>query len=173
VVLSRGSTVELLPHQGGGGVAGFHNSQVGDMPGGKRGGVDRIDTSQTPQNDVCATRDILVGAGSTTKGLRIHIIDSKGNTVPEKRPPTKSGSAEPQQNIPPGAHETKGRPGRTFTIVSFPLKPGQSVGENSEIDLSKDWDLSKPGVYTIQAERWDSSSKGFVKSNTITVTVMP
>jgi hypothetical protein len=44
---------------------------------------------------------------------------------------------------------------------------------NDFCHLDKLYDLSKPGKYTIQASRFDDESKTWVKSNTITLTVVP
>jgi hypothetical protein len=53
----------------------------------------------------------------------------------------------------------------------FDLKPGKTLKD--EIIVSKLFDLSKPGKYSIQVKRQDDSSTAVVKSNTITVTVTP
>jgi hypothetical protein len=40
--------------------------------------------------------------------------------------------------------------------------------------VTKEYDLSKPGKYTVQLERPDPENKGqWLRSNTITVTVTP
>jgi hypothetical protein len=54
-------------------------------------------------------------------------------------------------------------------IYSIPLPPGGS--DHDSIPLDEYYDLSKPGLYTISAERSDPNSKTVAKSNTITVTV--
>jgi hypothetical protein len=38
-------------------------------------------------------------------------------------------------------------------------------------DLSKEFDLSKPGRYTVQAQRWDNQTGQMVLSNKITITI--
>jgi hypothetical protein len=54
-----------------------------------------------------------------------------------------------------------------------PCIPGESAG--SSVTLTKLYDLGRPGVYTIQI--WqpvsDNPTDGVVKSNIITVTVIP
>jgi hypothetical protein len=52
------------------------------------------------------------------------------------------------------------------------LKPGEILRESFN-DVSKLYDLSPPGEYTIQVSRFDEQTKTWVKSNTITVTVTP
>jgi hypothetical protein len=48
-------------------------------------------------------------------------------------------------------------------------KPGETFTEQS--DLSAEFELTKPGTYTVQASRYDSVSGQVVKSNTLTLTV--
>jgi hypothetical protein len=49
------------------------------------------------------------------------------------------------------------------------LKPGATYGE--ETDVAKQYDLSKPGVYTIQMLWHENVTHTWMKSNSITVTV--
>jgi hypothetical protein len=49
------------------------------------------------------------------------------------------------------------------------LGPGKAIVEKRT--LSKEYDLSKPGKYAVQASRFDGKTD--VKSNTLTLTVMP
>jgi hypothetical protein len=49
------------------------------------------------------------------------------------------------------------------------LKPGASYGE--ETDLAKQYDLSKPGVYTVQMLWHENETHTWMESNTITITV--
>jgi hypothetical protein len=51
------------------------------------------------------------------------------------------------------------------------LKPGESRSEM--VDLNKEFDIKKPGKYTVHAERLDEASKTLVKSSGITVAVVP
>jgi hypothetical protein len=52
------------------------------------------------------------------------------------------------------------------------LKPGEAVG--GELLVSSAYDLSNPGTYTIQiARRTTDDRKDDVKSNTVTITVLP
>lgn len=54
-------------------------------------------------------------------------------------------------------------------LIGFELPPGKTLGDG--MILSKLHDLSRPGKYTVQVERFDESTKTFVKSNKITITV--
>lgn len=117
--------------------------------------------------------NFVVGPGPR-KPMGFIVLDSDGRPVPQtpngikfysrgtqKQPSAKQGSA------------AKGIPGEAGSVIGFTVKPGKTIGEKSQDDLSKWWDFSKPGKYTIQAEDWDRASKSFVKSNTITLTVTP
>jgi len=51
------------------------------------------------------------------------------------------------------------------------LKPGES--QVDKVNVSRLYDLSRPGRYSIFLRRFDEQSKSFIKSNKITVTVTP
>jgi hypothetical protein len=53
----------------------------------------------------------------------------------------------------------------------IPVDPRGTMEDR--MNVSRLHDLSQPGKYTIQVERYDDESKTFVKSNTITVIVTP
>jgi len=55
-------------------------------------------------------------------------------------------------------------------VIPVPQDKTASAGE---VIISGLYDLSQPGVYTIQVSRFDSETKTWVKSNTITLTVTP
>ena len=77
----------------------------------------------------------------------------------------KINGLEPPQGEPgPGGYAPSARK----TVFGL-LGPDKAIVE--KMALSKEYDLSKPGKYSIQALR--SDGKTDVKSNTITVTVMP
>ena len=50
------------------------------------------------------------------------------------------------------------------------LKPGESISET--VDLSKEFDIQKPGKYTVYAERFDKASKTLVKSSILTINLV-
>lgn len=64
-----------------------------------------------------------------------------------------------------------GKDSRPFvgSVFRAAIKPGSVI--KVEADLSKEYNLSKPGKYTVQAERWDDNTHQMVESNTITITV--
>lgn len=51
------------------------------------------------------------------------------------------------------------------------MKPGETMTDR--VNVSKVYDLTQPGRYTIQFQRLDPETKTFVKSNEITVTLRP
>jgi hypothetical protein len=53
----------------------------------------------------------------------------------------------------------------------LPLKPKESV--SWDITISDLFDFRSPGKYTIEVTRKDFDSKAIVKSNTVTITVIP
>lgn len=55
--------------------------------------------------------------------------------------------------------------------TNSPLKTGKTITDH--VDVTQMYDLSGPGKYTIQFERFDEESKTFVMSNMTTVTVIP
>jgi hypothetical protein len=57
-----------------------------------------------------------------------------------------------------------------LTAVTYKIGPGKTSREDA--DLTEEFELSKPGKYTVQAERLDQYSKGPVKSNIITITLV-
>ena len=59
-----------------------------------------------------------------------------------------------------------------FTVIGVPMKAGESVP--GLLNVSRLYDLSKPGKYTIQVSRGaEEGVNATVKSNTVTVTVTP
>jgi hypothetical protein len=95
-------------------------------------------------------------------GFRVDVKDAQGKVAPET-------------NV---LRWLRGEP------VSRPEEPstwsGPSCGtvppkqfSNSAFILNRFYDLSQPGKYTIQVQRIDPTSKMTVKSNTITVTIVP
>ena len=89
---------------------------------------------------------------------RIEVRDDKGNLVPvvkpREAPRTKDGLVTALA---------------TWSEPAVDLKPGETLQD--EIVASEMFDLHRPGKYTIQVKTFDQTSKTFVKSNIITVTV--
>lgn len=102
--------------------------------------------------------DVGSGAGVSERIFRTVVIDCDGNPAQETAYGMKVHGTEPNQH---GGSAFGGR---------FPVKPGGTVKE--EVVLSKEFNLDKPGQYTIQAEHTDPESRVSVKSNVITVTVI-
>jgi hypothetical protein len=57
------------------------------------------------------------------------------------------------------------------SIITYFLKPGETIKDG--LTLNRLYDLTKPGKYTIQCQRFDEESNSWVKSNKITITVTP
>jgi hypothetical protein len=113
----------------------------------------------------------FVAGGPPGRSVEIDLRDSGGNPVLET----------------PYGRKAHGKDRRPWSGSSFVervlLKPGETFDE--KVDLSKEYDLSRAGTYTIQVQRSDlvsdeqlkSHSKmgiaNTVKSNKITITVTP
>jgi hypothetical protein len=115
----------------------------------------------------------LVFKNQRLRQIDIQVRDADGNLVAEteygktiqgrsvERPPAKpTSSALPLRPMGPGRHDTYSvlAPGKTFT---------------EESDLSKEFDLGKPGTYTVQAmtRSGDPDAAGPVESNGVTFTI--
>jgi hypothetical protein len=86
---------------------------------------------------------------------KIRVLDSKGAPVPF----TKEG--DPKAN--PWLWRGK--------LIGVSLKPGESLNKNDRLFISKWWDLSKPGEYTVLVEGFDLASRQTVKAQPVIVTV--
>jgi len=98
--------------------------------------------------------DIFESIGTPGRAINIKVF-SGNKPVPET----------------PYGLKAHGRDSRPFvgSVFRAAIRPGKLF--KVEADLSKEYDLSKPGKYTVQAERWDSDIHQMVESNTITITV--
>lgn len=65
----------------------------------------------------------------------------------------------------------KPTPGPSGSVFSSGIQPGKSI--SADIPLSNCYDLSEPGEYTIQAQRFDPFTQEWVKSNEIKIKVTP
>lgn len=105
--------------------------------------------------------DLSCGIGTVNGKIRrridVKVYDSTGKPVPE----TELGMT------------IHGRPphGLPFGGAGFAdhISKGESFHEKS--DLNQEFILTKPGKYTVQAERHDFDNKVLVKSNTLTFTL--
>jgi hypothetical protein len=109
----------------------------------------------------------LTGRGQDPgrSGFAWEILNVEGKPVPLTEYGLKINHLEsPQDEVGPGGYI----PSAGKTVYGL-LGPGKAIVENRT--LSKEYDLSKPGKYTVQASRFDGKTD--VKSNTLTLTVMP
>ena len=104
------------------------------------------------------TSDEQVGLTTWPDDFRVDVLDSEGRVVGKAREPGESTTNPKARNV----LRKSSSPGLT-------LSP-HGVFRLQE-DLSKEFDLSKPGKYTVQATRM--YGKTAVKSNIVTITVVP
>ena len=92
--------------------------------------------------------------------LRLDVRDGQGNTVRRAGPKlSKEKNGRIVKHIYVWAS----------SVTNVDLPPGQKVTDVLPVDRL--FDLTQPGKYSIQASRYDSETKTWVKSNTVTVTV--
>jgi hypothetical protein len=115
----------------------------------------------TSDHKIMLTRSLQTDRGELHHDVEVR--DDKGDLVPEMeyhqklkgRLPATPGKAPP--------------PPIVGSDIFVTMKPGET--RNDDLTISKLYDLSKPGKYTIQVSRFDETAKAVVKSNTITVNV--
>jgi hypothetical protein len=108
------------------------------------------------------------------RAMDIQVRDASGNFVAETEfgKTIHARSLQPPPPLPPAPPNSPPRPGpeapKGFGTY---LAPGQSISEES--DLSKEFDLSRPGTYTVRAfmRGPDPAAGNSVTSNTLTFTV--
>jgi hypothetical protein len=95
---------------------------------------------------------------------RVDVEDEKGSPAPD----TKIGRGFKALDDPQPVTTPTDTP-----LVSSggwqPLEPGDF--QTDKVNVSRLYDLSRPGKYSIQLRRFDEEFKNFIKSNGITVTV--
>jgi hypothetical protein len=99
--------------------------------------------------------------------MQILLYDSEGNLAPLTPYGVAVQGITGPVATPPGAERGQGVACGGGGTVGV-LKPGESLIE--EADLSKEFDIKKPGRYTIRAQRLDKESKAVVRSEAVTVT---
>lgn len=120
----------------------------------KAGSPVRIDITITnvSKQTIRVDRETIEAMGESTH--QFDVRDSSGNPVPETR----------------YYRQFKGDPLTWHNFRRSALAPGATTKD--EATLTKLFDLSIPGEYTVQARRYDEfSSRTWVKSNTIKITV--
>lgn len=105
--------------------------------------------------EVTNTSDRLSFYDPSITKLDPQVRDSQGNTAPL----TQAGRDLRRIYGAGGSH-------------AFGINPGDTMS-GGRIIVSKIYDMTRPGKYTIQVSRVDEESKVIVKSNIITVTVVP
>jgi hypothetical protein len=93
------------------------------------------------------------------RDIDLKVYDSDGKLVPEMPYGRRIHGREADQLRTP------------VSVFSSAIKPGNGFRENA--NLREEFELQKPGRYTVQAERPDPYSNGLmVKSNTITISLV-
>lgn len=111
--------------------------------------------------------DIVIGPP-----VQISVLDSEAKPVPETPYGMKVHGTEPRPAPPPEVGPPQGVPGPGGGgLGPLPMRPGET-SRGSSGDLSREYDLSKPGTYTIQAREADFYSGSVVESNVLTVTLV-
>ena len=123
--------------------------------------VDSPMTLVAEMKDV-SDKNIYTGIVVTGDGVQLHhidirVLDKDGKPVPE----TDHGM------LIHGRHPRGS--GMINHAFSIPVPPGESATEN--FDLAKEFELTRPGTYSVQAQRLDYPSQILVRSNTITFTI--
>ncbi len=96
---------------------------------------------------------------------KVEVQDDKGTTVPETTfYRHRQGHLTAEEDAKGGVMVM-----RSGSLIF--LKPGKTITD--KVNVSKLSDLSRPGKYRIQFQRFDPESKTFVKSNAIAVAVVP
>jgi hypothetical protein len=112
----------------------------------------------------------IVNSGKPGRNWQILVLDSQGNSANETSNGRKIHGNDPSQH-PWSGSVFSGR---------YPIKPGETFQQT--LDLTSEYDLTKPGIYSIQVLRSDVFTEDdiktgklgtAVKSNTITLTLTP
>jgi hypothetical protein len=135
----------------------------------------KLSLTNTSNHDIHFYENVVSGPGFRNQRLRqmyIQVRDVNDKPVAE----SEYGKAIHGRGTPrPQVVEHSSTPGRSQAdtvsrgVISG-IDPGQISTE--ETDLTKEFDLSKPGKYTVQALRFDPASGQTVMSNKITFTII-
>jgi hypothetical protein len=98
----------------------------------------------------------------------VEVSERSGKPLPDQRLGYRNGRLDfsplsPEQLIKTGLIYGSG--------ACVPVKPGASLLDGETIEVSKLYDMTKPGVYTIVVERPDPESTSGDRSRRLTVTV--
>lgn len=127
----------------------------------------------TDKSDVKAGSDIFI---------KIQLANTSNHTVDCTMVPSNGSDSAYQYDVRdlsgnPAPKVRKDHPeiSPPFHIWPCVLNPGESTALNETL-VSREYDMSRPGKYTISVSRFiegDRKEAGVVKSNVITVTVIP
>ena len=109
----------------------------------------------------------LINVPVTVRQVQLQLYDSQGKMVPlTLYGKVAQGTSDADREQSGAGREQGIACGGSGTLEV--LKPGESRVE--ETDLSKEFDIKKPGRYTVRAQKLDQESKAVVKSEAVTVT---
>jgi hypothetical protein len=111
----------------------------------------------------------LINEYVTVRQMQLHLYDSEGNLMPlTLYGKVVQGGPEPDEKQSRNNREAGVSCGGGGTLGI--LKPGESLTE--EADLNKEFEIKKPGKYTVRAQRVDQESKAVVMSAAVPVTLV-
>jgi hypothetical protein len=106
----------------------------------------------------------------TRGGYAVDVVDESGKFAPDKRPGYRNGRVDLELLSRIWTAEQLSKSGLiTGSLVYIHVKPGRTLDET--IEISRLYDMTQPGVYTIMLEHGDPESGAPVRSSPIKVTV--
>jgi hypothetical protein len=118
----------------------------------------------TTKNVSAEEVQLLTDTRGTEVVYKINVKDESGNVPPDGK------FKRDLKGLENPADLSRDTPTH-FGIYFLTLKPGETVTD--PLDISRMYDMTRPGKYTIQLERREEVRYTIVKSNVITVTVAP
>ncbi|HWB86848.1 MAG TPA: hypothetical protein VG675_22070 [Bryobacteraceae bacterium] len=109
----------------------------------------------------------LINAYVTVRQMQVQLYDDEGNPVPLTVYGTVVQGRSGAEREPASGKRERGIGCGGHGQLAI-LKPGESRTE--EADLSKEFDIKKPGTYTLRAQKLDNENKAVVKSGAVSVT---
>ena len=114
--------------------------------------------------------DITIGYDRNRGMFEVDVFDESGKSAPDKRPGYRNGRVDLEQLARTTSPEELIKSGLlTRNFVWTTLKPGETVSET--VEVSKYYDMTKPGAYKVLVQRPDPETKGILKSSPIDLTV--
>ncbi len=111
---------------------------------------------------------------STNPNYAIEVADESGKLLPDKRPGFRGGRLDPTLLDPKNLDPKLVDSGEIVkmlsgSLVCVTMKPGENLVDR--IDVTKFYDMSGPGSYSIAVEGMGTAKAGAVKANSVKVLV--